>query len=407
MHSPESTPQLNRVLRLPHLTLYALGITVGAGIYVLIGETAARAGSLAPWSFVLSAAVMLFPALSFCELAGRFPFAAGAAQYVEQGLRSRAAGLLIGLTVILAGTVTAATISLGSVTYIKSIIELPDTVLLVTVVVGMGAIAAWGIKESVLFASIMTVVEVSGLAAIIIAGLIWKPELWFRVSEFLPREWDISASLLVFQGALLAFFAFIGFEDIANVAEEVENPEKTIPRAIILTLGISTLLYVLVVAVALLTVGADVLSGQSAPLSYLFAELTGLPPVPITLIAIVATLNGIIVQIIMISRLSYGLSSRGLLPFFLSKIHPRTRTPLNATCLAMGTIVLLTLVLPIVVLAEWTSRVILVVFVVVCFSLVIIKVRGTPVPKGVLEVPLWVPVTGVLLCMLLLVIDLV
>jgi amino acid transporter len=405
LRSTESVPRLKRVLRLPLLTLYSLGITIGAGIYVLVGEIAARAGALAPWSFILAAFIMLFPALSFSELAGRFPFAAGAAQYVEQGLRSRAMGLIIGLMMILAGTVTAATISLGAVSYIKSMIDAPDTLLLLAVIITMGAIAAWGIKESVIFASIMTVIEITGLLAIIVAGIVWEPTLWLRVHEFLPSHWNASPVPLILQGALLAFFAFIGFEDIANVAEEVERPEKTIPRAIVLTLSISTLLYVLVIAVVLLVAGKEALSAHPAPLSYIFSKLTGLPPIPISLIAIVATLNGVIVQIIMISRLSYGLSSLGLLPPFLSRIHPQTSTPVNATCLAAGSTILLALAVPLVILAEWTSRIILLVFVVVCLSLVVIKRRGSSAPEGVLEVPIWIPITGALLCMALLIAD--
>jgi amino acid transporter len=395
------TARLDRVLSFPLVVLYGLGVTIGAGIYVLVGEATSRAGSLAPFAFVVAALVMVFPALSFAELAVRYPFASGSAQYAEEGLKSRLAGFGVGMAVIAAGLVTAATISLGAAGYLQSIVPLPSWILLTIVVLAMGGIAAWGIRESVLFASAMTIVEISGLLAIIAGGVSSDPGLLLRLNELIP-DWNGAAALGILQASLLAFFAFIGYEDIANVAEEVRDPRRTIPRAIVVTLAVSCLLYILVVVVALLTVGAKALAGQSAPLSFLFAETTGLPPLAISLIAVVATLNGVIVQIIMISRLSYGLSSRRLLPQFLSRVNERTRTPLYATALATVAILGLALSLPIVTLAEWTSRIILLIFAIVCLSLLRLKLRGEPAPEGAFQTPTWVPGTGVFACMALL-----
>jgi amino acid transporter len=352
--APET--RLNRVLSFPLVVLYGLGVTIGAGIYVLVGETTSRAGSLAPFAFALAALVMIFPALSFAELAVRYPFASGSAQYAEEGLKSRLAGFCVGMAVITAGLVTAATISLGAAGYLQTIVPLPPWLLLTVVVLAMGGIAAWGIKESVLFASAMTVVEISGLLAIILGGVGSDPGLLLRIGELVP-DWNGAVSFGILH---------------------------------------------LVVVVALLTVGAEALAGQSAPLSFLFAETTGLPPLAISLIAIVATLNGVIVQIIMISRLSYGLSSRGLLPEFLSQVNERTRTPLYATALATAAILGLALSLHIVTLAEWTSRIILLIFAIVCLSLLRLKLRGESAPKGAFQTLTWVPAAGVITCMALL-----
>jgi APA family basic amino acid/polyamine antiporter len=145
-HTPITTgapaTRLNRVLSFPLVVLYGLGVTIGAGIYVLVGETTSRAGSLAPFAFVVAALVMVFPALSFSELAGRYPFASGSAQYAEEGLRSRLAGLCVGIAVIAAGLVTSATISIGAAGYLQSIVPLPSSILLIIVVLAMGGIAA-------------------------------------------------------------------------------------------------------------------------------------------------------------------------------------------------------------------------------------------------------------------------
>lgn len=403
----ESQPdQLKRVLSLPLVVLYGLGITIGAGIYVLVGETAARAGMLAPLSFVLAAVVMLFPALCFAELSGRFPFASGAAQFVEESFGKRILGLGIGLLVMAAGLIAASTISLGSVRYLSSLVDLPPSLLLVVVVSLMGFICTWGIKESVVFASIMTLLEISGLLAVIAGGFIFDYDLLTHVDRLMPSSWSAAALTSILQASLLAFFAFIGFEGISNIAEETLTPQRTLPRAMIFTLAISTLIYVLVVSIALLTVGPDELSTQAAPLSHLFQQTTGLPASIISLIAVIATLNGVIVQIIMVSRLAYGLSSRGLLPTFLSKVHPRRKTPVLAILLATALILLMTLALPVVVLAEWTSRIILFVFMIVCLALLRLKMKGMEPPVGNFRVSPAIPALGGVLCGLLLAADL-
>ena len=397
--------QLKRVLSLPLVVLYGLGITIGAGIYVLVGETAARAGMLAPLAFILAAIVMLFPALCFAELSGRFPFASGAAQFVEESFGKRMLGLGIGLLVMAAGLIAASTISLGSVRYLSSLVDLPASLLLVAVVSLMGFICTWGIKESVIFASIMTLLEISGLFAVIVGGFIFDYDLLTHVNRLLPPSWSAAVLTSILQASLLAFFAFIGFEGISNIAEETLDPRRTLPRAIIFTLAFSTVIYVLVVSIALLTVGPEELSTQQAPLSHLFQQTTSLPASIISLIAVVATLNGVIVQIIMVSRLAYGLSSRGLLPEFLRQVHPRRKTPVLAILLATALILLLTLSLPVVVLAEWTSRIILFVFMIVCLALLRLKVKRIEPPAGNFRVNPAIPALGGVLCGFLLIAD--
>src|SRR5262249_25621559 len=133
--------------------------------------------------------------------------------------------------------------------------------------------------------------------------------------------------------ALLAVFAFLGFEGIVNVSEELQEPKRALPQAIFLTIAVTTLLYVLVACVALVAIPRAELAASKAPLALVFERLTGMPRVMMTLIAIVATLNGIIVQIIMASRVLYGLAGQGSLPKALAEVHPLTRTPLRSTVL--------------------------------------------------------------------------
>jgi amino acid transporter len=367
---------LERSLSLLQATLYGLGVTIGAGIYVMIGAAAARSGMHAPVAFVMAAVLMALSAASFAELAGRLPVAAGEAAYAREAFQSDRLATIVGLLVIAIAIVSAAAISVGSAGYVGVFLTLPEPVLVTGVVLAMGAIAAWGIKESVIFASVMTLIEIGGLVLLILAGAAAGPELVTRLPEALPPLGTAGVVSGILGTALLAVFAFIGFEGLANIAEEVRDPQRTLPRAIFLTLAISTLLYVLVVWVSLVTASPAELSDSKAPLALVFERLTGASPRVMSLIAIVATLNGIIVQIIMSSRVLYGLARQGELPPAFGRVHRVTRTPLFATGFTTLAVLLLALLLPLHHLADLTSRITLVVFAMVNLSLVRIKVHG-------------------------------
>ena len=390
--------RLRRSLTLPLAVLYGLGVTIGAGIYVLIGATAARAGLYAPAAFVLAALVMAPAACAFAELAGRLPVSAGEAAYVRAGFRSGTLSLIVGLMVVAAGSVSAATVSVGSAGYIRDFIDLPDTTIIVVVVLVMGAVAGWGIVQSVTFAALFTLIEIAGLVLIVWSGAVEHPELPGRLPELVPATLDANVWAGILGAGLISFFAFIGFEDLVNIAEEVKRPQRTLPWAIFWTLALTTLVYVLVVAVAVLAVPLDELAASRAPLSLVFARVTGLSPAAISAIAIVATLNGVIVQIIMGSRVIYGLADQGSLPAALGRVSPLTRTPLIATGLVVLVILALALALPLESLAETTSRITLTIFALVCAALVKLKLEGVPPPETAFVVPLWVPLLGIFTC---------
>ena len=386
--------RLVRTLTLTHVVLYGIGVTVGAGIYVLIGAAAARAGMLAPVAFLIAALLMALSALSFAELASRMPVAASEAAYVQAGLRSSVLATVAGLLVIAIAVISAAAISIGSAGYLRVFLPLPGSVVVALVVLAMGAIAAWGIKESVVFAGIMTAIEVGGLLLVIIAGLVTEPGVVTRLPEAIPPIGDASVWFGISSAGLLAVFAFIGFEGIVNVAEEVRDARRTVPRAIFITLGVTTVLYMAVIWVALVTVGPADLGTAEAPLALVFAQTTGASPLVMSAIAVIATLNGIIVQIIMASRVCYGLADRGKLPAWLAIVHPATRTPIVATALATGLVLLLALAVPLEGLADATSRIALVMFALVNLSLAVLRWRETEPPEGVFRAPAWAPWAG-------------
>jgi amino acid transporter len=254
-------------------------------------------------------------------------------------------------------------------------------------------------------AGVLTLIEIGGLALIVVAGIGHDPSILLRLGEVVPHSFDPVIWSGVFSAGLLAFFAFIGFEDLVNIAEEVKNPLKVLPWAIFLTLTLSTLIYVTVVSVAVLSVPVEGLAASKAPLGYVYERVTGGSPLVISAIAIVATLNGIIVQMIMASRVLYGLSAQGDLPEILSQVSSATRTPLIATALVTAIILVLALVFPIEGLAEMTSRVTLTIFSLVNLALLSLKLREDTHPEGMFTVALWVPVAGLGLSLLLLVHD--
>ena len=394
---------LSRVISLPLLVLYGLGVTIGAGIYVLVGETAAQAGMYAPMSFVFAAVVMAFSAGTFAELTVRFPQSAGEAIYVKEGLRSEGLSLLTGGIVLMSATVAAATITLGGTGYVLELLGLPREVVIVSIVLLMGGIAAWGVKESVIFAAVFTVLEILGLLVIIAAGFWTPPDLLMRLPEVVPPIGDTAALAAIFTTSLIAFFAFIGFDDVVNLVEETKNPARTMPLAIFIVLVVATALYFMVTAVAVLTVPLEDLGASQAPIGLLFERLTGSSPLMITLIAIVATLNGIVIQIVMAARVLYGLGKKGSIPAFFARIHPKTHTPMLSTVLVTVVILALALFFPIGKLAETTTQFILVVFTLVNLSLVVLKIRKVPAPEGAYTVGIWVPIGGVIACLLLLI----
>lgn len=387
---------LQRRLSLPLLVLYGIGITIGAGIYVLIGAVAGHAGRYAPWSFVLAAVVMAFTVGSYAELTTRFPVSAGEAAYVRAAFRSRAASTLTGLLTIVIGIVSSAAVALGAAGYIAQFTDLPPSAVVALLLAVLGAVAAWGILESVLLASLFTLIEAGGLLVIIVAG--WQAQVPLASALALPPL-DIATLSGIGYASLLAFFAFIGFEDLANVVEEAKVPHRDIPRAMVLTLVISTVLYVAVAAIAVAAVPVAELAASPAPLSLVFRTLAGVSPATISVIAIVATLNTILAQMTMAARVVYGLARQGDLPGFAGRVHPKTATPLIATALIVAATLALALLVPFERLAEGTSLATLVVFALVNLALLRLRHRKIHTDGPHIRVPLWVPAAGFVSCL--------
>ncbi len=378
------------------LTAYGVGVMVGAGIYVLVGAIAGRAGVWAPVSFLVAGLIAAPAALSYAEFSTRLPEAAGEAAYVARGFGRRWLGLVVGLGIVAAGTVSAGAVLGGGVGYLSQGFGVPSAPAIVGLGAALVAVAVIGVLESLALAAVFTLIELTGLGLVIWAGLTAAPS----------PDWTAPAALVpggVGLGAVLAFFAFIGFEDIVNMAEEVERPERTLPLAILASLAITAVLYALVTWAAVHAVPLERLAGSSSPLALVWQTARGGDAAFLSAIAVFAALNGVLAQIVMAARVLFGLGRRTPALAAFHHAHPRFGTPVLATVLTGTVVILFALFLHVTFLAEMTSAILLGVFSLVNLALILEKRRR---PQAPFRVPMAVPVLGLILSLSALVLTL-
>lgn len=301
--------KLARRLGIGLVTIYGLGNIVGAGIYALIGEVAGEAGMATPLAFLLAMLVAGLSALTFAELSSSHPYSEGATAYVHAAFRHKNTSLAIGLLMSLATLASIAALARAFGGYLSDATGVLLPIGAVMVVLLFGLVAARGVEESAKLTAVLTVIEIIGLGMII----------WFGREALSPTTQDFSkfvdlsgvSVVGLLSGMFLAFYAYIGIEDMAHLAEETKKPRTTMPLAIILAVAIATVLYVLVAIVAIDTVSINELSGSSAPLNLVFNKLSSTPVWVITIIALAASAGGVLAHIISGSRLLYGMAEAG------------------------------------------------------------------------------------------------
>ena len=294
----------------------------------------------------------------------------------------------------LSGIVSSATISRGFVGYFQQFWGAPEVGVIIVLVATLCALAIWGIVESVRVAALFTLAEVFGLAMIIWIAFPDTGQLGSSLSAMAAPS-DFVAWNGILLGGILAFYAYIGFEDMVNVAEEVRDPVRTMPIAILIALVVSTLMYMLVSIVAISSGSIEELAESTAPLAMIYQRASGAAPVLISAIAMVAVVNGALIQIIMASRVCYGLARQGWVPAKLGEVHPRTHTPIIATLLVSGVVLIMALWLPVETLARSTSLLLLIVFSLINLALWRIQ-RNPDIPPAEFRIPTWVPMAGFL-----------
>lgn len=395
--------ELRRSIGLPLLMMYGLGSMLGAGIYGLVGEAARLMGSAIWMAFLVSMVAALLTGLSYAAIASRYPRAGGAAYVTQRAYRSPMLAYLVGLAVACSGLTSIATQSNVVARNLQAAFGwdgVPISLLALGFLLVVTGILLRGVKESLVANAVCTVVEAAGLILVIAVGIPY----WGQASLMEWPEGSAEATgtaLIVFQGAVLTFFSFIGFEDTMNLAEEVKQPERTMPMGLILAMLIATAIYMAICVTAVSVLPWRELAEARAPLAAVVARAAPwFPASGFIAITIFAVANTALVNYVMASRLLYGMARQGLLPRWLGRVNESRHTPHFAILALLAIVVPLALLGDIAALAAATVLLLLFVFSVVNGALVIL-IRRPGEPRGRFEIPWIIPALGLLVCVAL------
>lgn len=395
-------PTLLRSIGTFQLTLYALGSMLGSGIYGLIGQAAGQVGNAVWASFLVAMVAALLTALSYASLGSRYPRAGGAAFMTQRAYGMPLLSFVVGLAVVCSGLTSVAT---QSQVFARNLAVLlgsgawPVWSIAAGFLLVMAALVLRGIRESMWANVAFTLVEAAGLLLVIAVGAPY----WGSVDllEMPDSRGGDAAALVVMHGAVLTFFAFIGFEDTLNVAEECRNPQRTIPIALVTAMVIGALIYVAVAITAVSVVPWRELAKAPGPLTEVMARAAPvIAPWVFTAVTLFAVANTALVNYVTSSRLVYGMAEQGLLPRALGNVHRRRRTPHLAIALLLSVLLPLGVFGSVANLASASVLLLLAVFAVVNGALFILKGRKDE-PAGRFEIPRWVPAAGTAICLVL------
>ena len=392
---PETSPEdrkFKRAISPWALALYGLGTVVGAGIYVVIGKIIGMSGALAPIAFLLAAIAAGLTALSYAELSIRIPESGGSAAFVSAGFDSRLLTAMAGWAIVATGITSAATVTTGVVGYSKVFVTIPDEAAILGLVATLTLIAAIGIRQTSWFMALTTIAGVFGLVWVIGHG--WNDLQHYP--SLLKDAWSEergNIGSIIIPAGFLAFYAYIGFEDLVTLSEEAQDQPRAMPRAIWFTLIVSLLLYLVVSIAAVSTLSPERLSASAAPLVDVVRE-KGASGYILGGVSLLMIVNGAMAHIVMVPRVLHDLARhRRAAPAWLAGVNKSTGTPVMATTLAGAGVAALALFFPIETLAAWTSYILLGVFMAANIALVVIKLRVSErAPE--FAVPLLVPIAG-------------
>ena len=406
-HQPKERkrPELHRSIGPVQLALYGLGSMLGAGIYGLIGQAAGQVGNAVWLAFVVALVAALLTALSYASLGSRYPRAAGAAYVTERAFGLPLLSFVVGLALVCSGLTSVATQSrvfAANLAVLFNLESIPLWWLALGFLLVLAGIVFRGIRESMWVNVLCTLVEASGLILVVAVGLSY----WGSVDllEMPPAAVDQGEWLILMQGAVLTFFAFIGFEDTLNVAEECRDPQRTIPLGLVLAMSMAAVLYIAIAVTAVSVVPWAELAAAPGPITEVVRRAAPLiPPIVFTGITLFAVANTALVNYVTASRLIYGMAHQGLLPLRLGEVHEERRTPHFAILALFLVAMPLALFGTIAELAAATVLLLLLVFAVVNAALFVLK-RRPGEKHGYFEIPLAVPALGALVCLVLVVV---
>ncbi|MGZ3119532.1 APC family permease [Streptomyces sp. H62] len=399
------SPSLKRAIGPKLLILFVIGDILGTGIYATTGKVAGKVGGALWLPFLIGFVVALLTAASYVELVGKYPKAAGAALYTQKAFKVPFLTFIVAFMVMCSGLSSASAAARAfSGDYFQEFTDaIPPTLIAIVFLLALSSLALRGVSESVKTNVVLTIVELTGLLVILGIGA-WavfsgdgEPS---RLGEFEGSGTGYALITGVLGATALGFFAFVGFEDSVNMAEETQDPVRTFPRAIFIGVAVTGVIYVLVALVSSLLVDYRTLEASSGPLlEVVKGGGVDFPPKLFALIALFAVTNSALINIMMASRLCYGLANERVLPRAMGKVLPRRRTPITGivfvTLLAIG----LVSTGEIEGLGDTTSFLLLCVFAVV--NVTVLVLRKDPVEHRHFRTPTILPVLGAITALVL------
>jgi amino acid transporter len=409
-------PELNRVMGPKLLLLFIVGDILGTGVYALTGAVAGEVGGAAWAPFLVAFVIATITAFSYLELVTKYPQAAGAALYTHKAFGLHFVTFLVAFAVMCSGITSASTASVAFARFLSDGLQMDwggGSAPLLIVSLGFMALVAVvnfrGVGESVKANVVLTLVELSGLLMIIFIGLyaVTQGRADFSQVVVFDSPSDKSTFFAITAATSLAFFAMVGFEDSVNMAEETKDPVRDFPRVMLTGLGITGLIYVLVAITAVALVPVGQLSDPEAEAALTQVVKAGAPNFPFDkvfpFIGMFAVANSALINMLMASRLLYGMSKQEVLPPFLGKVHSSRRTPwaaiLFTTAISFGLIYFVATQSEsniIAALGGTTALLLLGVFTIVNISVLVL--RKDPIDRKHFVAPTVLPILGALAC---------
>ncbi len=414
----EETTELKRALGIGYTTLFGVGLILGAGIYVLVGRIAEYVGDAIWISVVFATVIALLTGLSYAEFASMFPKAASSHTYVQQTFpKLQLLAFFSGWLIAFEGIAGAVTAAVGFARYFAgilgwSLIWVPTIALILIII--MSFVNWYGIEESGTLIVLFTFIEAMGLVFVSLLGLLFPQRTsvqYFQIST------DINPMLAVLLGAAVFYFAFTGFELQPTLAEEVKEPKKTVPKAIILALLVCSALYILVAVSVVRLLPPDQLAASPSPLADAAKAAWGSAYIILAAVALFSTSNTVLGFLVSSSRLIYGLADEGILPPKLKEVHKKRQTPHFAVMISAFIAILILVIteyLPeltgwkvisiggkeyplIDLVGKTASLACLIVFVIINLAVVVFRFKEPEIERGFKVRPLILPVIGAIL----------
>lgn len=380
------------------LLFFIIGDMVGGGIYALTGEVGAVVGGAIWAAFLLALVLAVFTAFSYAELVTKYPRAGGAAAYIHRAFRTPFLTFMITFAVVISGVTSASALAVAFAgEYLSPFFAAPKLLTGFILIVVLGLINFRGISESVKLNLVFTLIELVGLGLIVVVGIHALANGLGEPARALEFNSDGSIPMTILAGAALGFYALIGFEDSVNLAEETKNPSRAFPRALFGGILITGVIYMLVTVVAAMVVPVEQLAGSSGPLlEVMHVSTLGVPTKLFALLALFALFNGALINMIMASRLVYGMGDQGIMPGIFARIHRGRQTPWVAIVFTSIIAVGLVATGDISALASTTVTLLLLAFIAV--NVAVMVLRRDPVEHEHFRTPLVLPVIGIIVC---------